>query len=471
MRRFRALGAALAAVCLTVLGTLTAGTTAEALPTPVTRADLINYLNGISGNHLVSGIFQNPANPSQWMTGYHNITGQYPGLWASDFLNDQTAINGRVNIVPQGKLEWSHGSLVALSFHTCPPTTGTTCDWNTQLTKPLSDAQWNDVITDGTTLNTAFKRRLDEAAYHLQQFKDAGIPVLFRPVHEMNEGWAWWGGRPGPNGSRRLFQIVHDYLTNTKGLSNLVWVWNVKDVAGGAAHVADYWPGADYVDVVSLDAWVNRQPPADYYNALLNLAGGKPVALAEVGAVPSPATLTAQPRWAYFMVWSHYLTDWNTTAQVQATANDPRVYNQGEVTITPGGTPPSSGSTGPVTGLAGKCLDVAGAATANGTKVQLNSCNASSAQQWTAGADQTVRALGKCLDVAGGTNANGTKVQLWDCNGNGHQQWAYNTGSLTLVNPETNKCLDVTGQSSADGTQIQIWDCNGQSNQQWHLAT
>ena len=47
---------------------------------------------------------------------------------------------------------------------------------------------------------------------YLQQLKDAGVPVLFRPLHEMNEGWAWWGGRPGADGSAKLYQITHDYL-------------------------------------------------------------------------------------------------------------------------------------------------------------------------------------------------------------------------------------------------------------------
>src|SRR5690242_5733645 len=77
------------------------------------------------------------------------------------------------------------------------------------------------------------------------------------------------------------------------------------------------------------------------------------------------------------------------------------------------------GGSGPITGYGGKCVDVAGANSANGTQVQLWTCNGTSAQQWTMSSDGTVRALGKCLDVSGGGTANGTKVQLWDCNGTG----------------------------------------------------
>ncbi|WP_433366990.1 ricin-type beta-trefoil lectin domain protein [Actinoplanes sp. CA-142083] len=122
--------------------------------------------------------------------------------------------------------------------------------------------------------------------------------------------------------------------------------------------------------------------------------------------------------------------------------------------------------TGQITGYGGKCVDVAGANAANGTAIQLYTCNGSTAQTWTAGADGTVRALGKCLDVAGANSANGTKVQLYDCNGTAAQQWAPNAdGTLRSLG----KCLDATGPSSADGTRLQIWDCFASANQKWTL--
>src|SRR5258706_303048 len=82
----------------------------------------------------------------------------------------------------------------------------------------LSDPQWTDLITNGGTLNNAWKARMDVIAVHLQTLKNAGVEVLFRPLHEMNQGLFWWAGRPGPNGTAKLFQITHDYLRNTKGL-------------------------------------------------------------------------------------------------------------------------------------------------------------------------------------------------------------------------------------------------------------
>jgi beta-glucanase (GH16 family) len=122
-----------------------------------------------------------------------------------------------------------------------------------------------------------------------------------------------------------------------------------------------------------------------------------------------------------------------------------------------------------IKGLAGKCVDVNGANSANGTAVQLYDCNGSTAQQWTVGSDGTIRALGKCLDVASGGTADGTKVQLYDCNGSTAQQWAVSSAN-DIVNPQANKCLDVTGNNSANGTALQIWTCSGGANQKWTVG-
>ncbi|MEV0479526.1 family 16 glycosylhydrolase [Streptomyces sp. NPDC050508] len=122
-----------------------------------------------------------------------------------------------------------------------------------------------------------------------------------------------------------------------------------------------------------------------------------------------------------------------------------------------------------IKGLAGKCVDVNGASSANGTAVQLYDCNGSTAQQWTVGSDGTIRALGKCLDVNAGGTADGTKVQLYDCNGSAAQQWAVSSAN-DIVNPQANKCLDVTGNNSANGTPLQIWTCSGAANQKWTVG-
>ncbi|WP_435822076.1 ricin-type beta-trefoil lectin domain protein [Actinacidiphila alni] len=126
----------------------------------------------------------------------------------------------------------------------------------------------------------------------------------------------------------------------------------------------------------------------------------------------------------------------------------------------------TGGHTGTITGYGGKCVDAAGASSANGTAVQLYDCNGTNAQQWTA-SGSTFQVLGKCLDLTSGGTANGTQAQLYDCNGSGAQQWTRGANN-TLVNPQSGRCLDATGPSSANGTRLQIWDCTGAANQQWN---
>ncbi|MFE7243356.1 ricin-type beta-trefoil lectin domain protein [Streptomyces sp. NPDC057580] len=126
----------------------------------------------------------------------------------------------------------------------------------------------------------------------------------------------------------------------------------------------------------------------------------------------------------------------------------------------------SGGTGGTITGLGGKCVDVAGASAVNGTAVQLYECNGTAAQKWTVGSDGTIRALGKCLDVKDNSTADGAQLQLWDCTGGGNQRWGV-SGARDIVNVQADKCMDATGNASANGTRLQIWTCAGTANQKW----
>ncbi|WP_199551402.1 ThuA domain-containing protein [Streptomyces sp. N35] len=132
------------------------------------------------------------------------------------------------------------------------------------------------------------------------------------------------------------------------------------------------------------------------------------------------------------------------------------------------GTPDPTPRTGAVKGVNGKCLDVRGGASADGTQIQIYTCNTSAAQQWTAAADQTLRALGKCLDVSGGGSADGTKIQLYTCNGSGAQKWAPQSDG-TIRNPQSAKCLDASGGTWNDSTPVHLWSCHTGPNQKWTL--
>jgi mannan endo-1,4-beta-mannosidase len=176
--------------------------------------------------------------------------------------------------------------------------------------------------------------------------------------------------------------------------------------------------------------------------------------------------MDAQPRWTWWMVWAEWLTDpaYNTNAGVQASYFSPRVLNRGEITLG-GGTAAGKIRQG------AKCLDVTAANPANGTPVQLYTCDANgAAQAWTTGGDGTVRALGKCLDVTGGVNADGTRVQIWDCLVNDNQRWTYDAAAGRIVHRASGRCLDAVAEGTADGTRLQVWTCNGKANQRWTVG-
>ncbi|MER8036141.1 lectin [Streptomyces hydrogenans] len=124
---------------------------------------------------------------------------------------------------------------------------------------------------------------------------------------------------------------------------------------------------------------------------------------------------------------------------------------------------------GPIRSESGRCLDIKGGSSADGTAVQLYGCNGTAAQHWTLAGDGTVRVLGKCLDVKGGATAAGTPVQLYACNGTAAQDWEYRA-DRTLRNAKSGRCLDVDNGGTADGTRILIWDCHTGANQKWNVT-
>ncbi len=302
---------------------------AEAFPaTP--KATVINYLRSITGTSIVSGQHnKEPAGaPRQYTQQAYAVTGQWPGLWGGDMMFRATDQADRQRVVDEAKAQWAAGSLVTLTWHACSPTGAATCEFEGGVKTRITDAQFQQVVTGGTALNTMWRSRMAAVVPYLRQLRDAGVPVLWRPFHEMNETWNWWGGRPGANGGAKIYQQMKDYF-DSQGLTNLIWVWNVQD--NPTADWARYYPGAGYADVVSLDVWYKGHPSAGDYSQMQSIAAGKPIAIAEMGKGPNASLLTSQPRWAYFMVWSEQLRGNNTNAEIQAAYFHPRVLNQGEV--------------------------------------------------------------------------------------------------------------------------------------------
>jgi mannan endo-1,4-beta-mannosidase len=143
-------------------------------------------------------------------------------------------------------------------------------------------------------------RDIDVIAKELKRLDEAGIPILWRPLHEASGGWFWWGAS-GPETYKALYRLMFDRLNRHHGLKNLIWVWNGQD--------PDWYPGDDVVDIVSEDVYAQ---PRDYspQTARYRRAGDSPglpklIALSENGVVPDPAKLAKEKvSWSWFCTWS-----------------------------------------------------------------------------------------------------------------------------------------------------------------------
>jgi mannan endo-1,4-beta-mannosidase len=294
-----------------------------------TRTDtvsVLDYLRSISGKLTVSGIHNREPNshPVMQTDRLFALVGHYPGLWSGDFLFSADDVKSRWAMIHECKRQWDQGSIVQLLLHVAPPNRPEVCQWEGGVKSHLSDEQWKDLVTDGGTLNRAWKARLDGFAVYLQYLKDNGVQVLFRPHHEMNQGAFWWGGRRGPEGTAKLYRLTHDYLLQIKGLTNLVWVWDMQDMS---RDFKEYNPGDGYWDVFAFDVYGDGYNPS-WYNYILPIVGNKPMAIGECDRLPTPQVLTAQPRWCFFMSWAELTFNTNTTQQIQDLYHAPNVVTR-----------------------------------------------------------------------------------------------------------------------------------------------
>jgi poly(3-hydroxybutyrate) depolymerase len=141
------------------------------------------------------------------------------------------------------------------------------------------------------------------------------------------------------------------------------------------------------------------------------------------------------------------------------------------VTTPPVTTPPPNGGQEIVGTGSGRCVDITGFNTNDGTRLQLYNCTGGWNQRWSYTNNTFVNPQsGKCLNVSNGGTGNGTAVNLWTCNGSGAQRWQLQSNG-NIVNTQSGRCLDAVGRGTANGTLLQIYDCvaGGQSNQQWSL--
>jgi len=283
--------------------------------------ELLKFIYSISGKHTLTGQHNFPNTKDTYTQRAAQNWGKMPAVYGQDWgfakEGNQDSYLARPDIVAECKRQHALGSIITICWHAVPPTADEPVTFMpprqprgsepvpeklASVQGKLTDGQLRDVLTPGTELHTRWCAQVDAVAGFLKQLQDARVPVLWRPYHEMNGDWFWWGGRRGEYSTARLYRQIFDRYVDHHKFNNLVWVWSVDRPEREDRQFADYYPGVEYYDIASLDVYGEFKQ--SYYDGLLKVAAGKPLALAEVGRAPTIEILNAQPGWTWWMTWA-----------------------------------------------------------------------------------------------------------------------------------------------------------------------
>ena len=302
----------------------------EAKLTPEAE-NLLKYIQEISGEKTLSGQHCAPLVGSTRLSVVHRMTQQYPAVFGQDFGFSYPGywdgINYRQNIVDEAIKRSAEGFIITLMWHAVPPTEDEPVTFRESIQSDLTDEEWTELITPGTRLNERWKSQVDVIAWFLKQLKFAKVPVLWRPYHEMNGGWFWWGKKEGENGYKKLWSMMYDRFTNFHGLNNLIWVYNTNEFKPGVDPHETYFPGKEMVDIIATDVYSQGFDSINYVQ-MIKLAGDMPIALGEVGVPPTPDKIKEQPRWTWFMNWGEPSgRSYRTTVETYSDENVLKLYD------------------------------------------------------------------------------------------------------------------------------------------------
>jgi hypothetical protein len=305
---------------------------------PEARA-LLETLYALSGHYTLTGQHNYPNTKSHNSEFAAEYTGKIPAIFSSDWGHavggNSDSYLARPDIVQEAIRQHQRGALVTLCWHAVPPTAdepvtfrplpGADPKMLKSVQGQLLDEQFKDLLTPGTALYNHWCAQVDAVAVYLKQLQDAHVPVLWRPYHEMNGNWFWWGGRTGEYSTIALYRQLFDRLVNHHHLNNLIWVWSVDRPNKPGMEHEKFFPGINYVDILALDVYGNDFAQS-YYDSLISLSQGKLVTLAEVGTPPSPEILAKQPKWSYYVIWAGMVRN-TPRKQFDALMHDPRILN------------------------------------------------------------------------------------------------------------------------------------------------
>lgn len=250
---------------------------------------LRDWITRGSSRLLIGGQWNGGFNSVGWLE-QKAITGRDPSVYGIEYF-DNGPLENRPDAREMGRSyaieKFRRGGIVTLVDHMPNFVSGGDA-WNRD-GEPLS------AILPGGSRHEQYRQYLDRTAAFLSSLSVNGVlvPVLYRPFHEMNGGWFWWGDSLSGDRFVQLWRFTYDYLQNQKGVRNALWVWspNIENSAS-VTRFMKYWPGSQFVDVVGFDGYDNSTQP-DFvssafrgsYQALVQIASSSklPFAMTEIG--------------------------------------------------------------------------------------------------------------------------------------------------------------------------------------------
>ncbi len=290
--------------------------TAAMAATPVTpnaspeARVLLNYLYEQYGQKTLSGQQYAPWAAMDETELMRQITGRYPAIRGQDLITE----SANKAEIQQAINWWKAGGIPTIMWHWGAPTIGEGYDNS----KGTIDVARCFVV--GSRENLAMWADLKRIADHLTVLRDAKVPVLWRPLHENDGGWFWWGKGGGAN-FVKLWQTMFNYFAKDRNLNNLIWV-----MPHSGNPIASWNPGAAYVDIAGGDTYASSDDPqARIFNTVNNIYGKTmPKTLHECGIIPDPDKMFTQGiTWSWWMLWhTSYAQNHNRDALKRIYAHD-----------------------------------------------------------------------------------------------------------------------------------------------------
>lgn len=270
--------------------------------------NVMKYLAEIEGKGVITGQHTQTMEQEELLK-IQNITGKLPALCGFELLSyspniqletaDAACVTEVIN--NRGTLDkawdWGKkGGLITFTWHWFSPLGGRDKAFYSENT----DFDAECALIEGTLEHIAMCNDLDHMASLLQTFCEKNIPILWRPFHESEGNWFWWGAK-GVNVARKLYRFMYHYYTEKHHLNNLIWVWNCP--------LAEGYVGDKYCDIISRDIYPPAYAYGDFkreYDELKNITDmHKGAALAESGILPDVKKLSdTKVPWLWYMIWS-----------------------------------------------------------------------------------------------------------------------------------------------------------------------